>query len=84
VTEIETDYISAAGQGVVYGVYRNVFLRKISDCYCDYWKMWHPEVGVETWDQTTKLHDVRCKAIFFRVLFLPMQSDESLLIFESL
>jgi hypothetical protein len=47
---------------------------KISDWDCANWKMWHPEVGVDTLDHTTKLHDVRCKAIFLRV-FLPVQSD---------
>lgn len=49
--------------------------RENSDWHCDNGKMWHPEVGVDTWDQSTKLHDVSCKAVFLRVLFLPVRSD---------
>ena len=74
-TDIEPDYISATGQDVVQVVSRNVFLRKISYWDCDNWKMWLPEVGVDTWDHTTKLHDTSCNAVFLRVLFLPVQSD---------
>jgi len=46
VTDIERDYISATGHGVVQVVYRNLFVRKISDWDCDTWKMWQPEAGL--------------------------------------
>jgi hypothetical protein len=38
--------------------------------------MWHRKFGDDTWDQATKLHDVKCKAMFLHVLFLPVKSYE--------